>query len=182
MGRSSMQSPAHKRANCCGAGSNERYRFIRAPALCDRPVVSRRTARVRRAGRERLAARVRRRAGKARIFYDAWHEGLIIGYASNRKLQNIYATESDLIVPFFCQDYRNKKWCGVELRAIEQLLFDQEYDRVLPFRFDHVEIPGSFRTRHFSDRVRTSGGRRCPPDPPSIPRAPSGQAGRSRAP
>jgi hypothetical protein len=78
--------------------------------------------------------------GKARIFYDAWHEGSIIGYASNRKLQDIYATESDLIVPFFCQDYLNKQWCGVELRAIEQLLFDREFDRVLPFRFDHVEI------------------------------------------
>jgi len=93
--------------------------------------------------------------GKAQIFYDAWHEGLIIGYTSNRKLQNIYATESDLIVPFFCQDYLNKQWCGVELRAIEQLLFDREFDRVLPFRFDHVEIPGSFRTDIFpivSDR------------------------------
>jgi hypothetical protein len=87
--------------------------------------------------------------GKSRIFYDDWHEGSIIGYASNRKLQNIYETESDLIIPFYCQDYRKKKWCGVELRAIEQLLFDEEYDRVLPFRFDHVEIPGSFRTDIF---------------------------------
>jgi hypothetical protein len=93
--------------------------------------------------------------GRSRIFYDAWHESAIIGYASNRKLQSIYATESDLIVPFYCQDYLDKKWCGVELRAIEQLLIDQEYERVLPFRFDRVEIPGSFRTDIFpivSDR------------------------------
>src|SRR3954468_13924643 len=69
--------------------------------------------------------------GKAQIFYDGWHESLIIGYDSNRKLQNIYATYSDLIVPFFCQDYRKKKWCGVELRAIEELIFDQEFDRVM---------------------------------------------------
>ncbi|MEA2240059.1 MAG: hypothetical protein QOC81_4783 [Thermoanaerobaculia bacterium] len=87
--------------------------------------------------------------GKSLIFYDGWHESLIIGYASNRKLQNIYATESDLIVPFYCQDYVDKKWCGVELRAIEQLLIDQDYDRVLPFRFDRVEIPSSFRTDIF---------------------------------
>ncbi|HEV7571755.1 MAG TPA: hypothetical protein VGQ21_09675 [Thermoanaerobaculia bacterium] len=87
--------------------------------------------------------------GKAHIFYDAWHESLIIGYASNRKLQTIYATESDLIVPFYCQDYLNKKWCGVEVRAIEQLLMDQHYERVLPFRFDRVEIPSSFRTDIF---------------------------------
>ena len=89
--------------------------------------------------------------GKARIFYDDWHESEIIGYASNRKLQSIYATESDLIVPFYCQDYRKKKWCGVELRAIEELLFDEEFDRVLPFRFDHVKIPGSFKTDVFLD-------------------------------
>jgi hypothetical protein len=93
--------------------------------------------------------------GKARIFYDAWHEGSIIGIASNRKLQDIYATDSDLIVPFFCQDYRKKKWCGVELRAIEELLFEEEFDRLLPFRFDHVKIPGTFKQDIFpivSDR------------------------------
>jgi tetratricopeptide (TPR) repeat protein len=83
--------------------------------------------------------------GKARIFYDNWHESLIIGYASNRKLQDIY-TDSDLIVPFYCQDYRRKKWCGAELRVIEQLLLEEEFDRVLPFRFDQVEIPSTFKT------------------------------------
>src|SRR5882724_7988163 len=83
--------------------------------------------------------------GRSRIFYDAWHESSIIGIASNRKLQSIYATDSDLIVPFFCEDYRKKKWCGVELRAIEELLFEEEFDRLLPFRFDHVQIPGTFK-------------------------------------
>ncbi|MEA2414657.1 MAG: hypothetical protein QOI58_1314 [Thermoanaerobaculia bacterium] len=93
--------------------------------------------------------------GKSRIFYDDWHESKIIGYTSTRKLQGIYATESDLIVPFYCQDYLNKEWCGVELRAIEELLFDRQFDRVLPFRFDRVAIPGSFKTDIFpivSDR------------------------------
>jgi hypothetical protein len=88
---------------------------------------------------------------KSRIFYDNWHQSLIIGYASNRKLQNIYETESDLIIPFYCRDYRKKKWCGVELRVIEEVLFDEEYDRVLPFRFDDVKIPSSFRTDVFLD-------------------------------
>jgi TIR domain len=87
--------------------------------------------------------------GKSRIFYDAWHESKVIGYASNRKLQKIYEADSDLIVPFYCQDYLTKKWCGVELRAIEELLFIQEYERVLPFRFDMVDIPGSFKTDIF---------------------------------
>ncbi|HXH37633.1 MAG TPA: hypothetical protein VNN08_03320, partial [Thermoanaerobaculia bacterium] len=93
--------------------------------------------------------------GKSRIFYDDWHEGLIIGYASSRKLQGIYANDSDLIVPFFCEDYLKKNWCGVELRAIEQLVFDREFDRVMPFRFDAVEIPGGFKQDIFpvvSDR------------------------------
>lgn len=87
--------------------------------------------------------------GKARIFYDAWHESKVIGYNSNRKLQKVYSKDSDLIVPFYCKDYLEKKWCGVELRAIEELLFDQEYERVLPFRFDMVDIPGSFKTDVF---------------------------------
>ncbi len=87
--------------------------------------------------------------GKARIFYDSWHEGAIIGYASNRKLQKIYADDSDLIVPFYCQDYLNKKWCGVELRAIEALLYNQDFERILPFRFDMVDIPSSFKTDVF---------------------------------
>ena len=82
--------------------------------------------------------------GKARVFYDKWHEGKIIGYGSNRKLQQVYAHDSDLIVPFYCQDYLTKNWCGVELRAIEELLFNQQFERVLPFRFDMAEIPSSF--------------------------------------
>jgi hypothetical protein len=94
---------------------------------------------------EQVASALLPALGKARIFYDAWHEGLIIGIASNRKLQDIYATDSDLIVPFFCEDYRRKVWCGCEWRAIEELLHDQQFDRVLPFRFDHVKIPGSFK-------------------------------------
>lgn len=88
-------------------------------------------------------------AGKARVFYDAWHEGKVIGYGSNRKLQKIYAKDSDLIVPFYCENYLKKHWCGVELRAIEEILFNKEYDRVLPFRFDLVEIPSSFKTDLF---------------------------------
>ena len=87
--------------------------------------------------------------GKDRVFYDAWHESKVIGYGSNRKLQKIYAEDSDLIVPFYCQDYLKKNWCGVELRAIENLLFAQEYERVLPFRFDMVDIPSSFKTDVF---------------------------------
>jgi len=83
--------------------------------------------------------------GGERIFYDAWHESSIIGFASNRKLQDIYANDSDLIVPFFCEDYHRKEWCGVEWRAIEELLFDKQLDRVFPFRFDHVKIPGTFK-------------------------------------
>ena len=87
--------------------------------------------------------------GKSCIFYDAWHEEPIIGYNTARKLQQIYAHNADLVVPFYCQDYLNKQWCGVELRAIEALLYDQQFDRVLPFRFDLVDIPGSFKTDVF---------------------------------
>ena len=42
-----------------------------------------------------------------------------------------------------------KEWCGVELRAIEELLFNRQYDRALPFRFDMVDIPGTFKTDIF---------------------------------
>jgi hypothetical protein len=145
----------HKRANCCGLGpmsntdSSKRRRFAIALSF-----PGERREYVEQVANALLSA-FGGEQGKLRIFYDDWHESKIIGYASNRKLQDIYATDSDLIVPFYCQDYRKKKWCGVELRAIEQLLFDEDYDRVLPFRFDHVEIPGSFRTDIFpivSDR------------------------------
>ncbi|HBJ84862.1 MAG TPA: hypothetical protein DDZ88_13525 [Verrucomicrobiales bacterium] len=87
--------------------------------------------------------------GKARIFYDVWHESKVIGYNSNRKLQHIYAHDAELVVPFYCQDYLEKQWCGVELRAIESLLFEEQFERVLPFRFDMVDIPSSFKTDVF---------------------------------
>src|SRR5258706_168722 len=149
-GRSSRRvARGNKRANCRGLGpmsdtdSSKRRRFAIALSF-----PGERREYVEQVANALLPA-FGGEKGKSRIFYDDWHESKIIGYASNRKLQNIYATDSDLIVPFYCQDYRKKKWCGVELRAIEQLLFDEDYDRVLPLRFAHVDIPGSFRTDIF---------------------------------
>ncbi len=94
--------------------------------------------------------------GRSRIFLDEWHEEKVVGYGAARKLQHIYSDEAELIVPFYCKEYLQKEWCGVELRAIEELLWDRQYDRVLPFRFDMVAIPGSFKTDVFpivSDRA-----------------------------
>jgi hypothetical protein len=59
-------------------------------------------------------------------------------------LQKIYHDESDLVAVFLCKDYDHKEWCGLEWRAIRDLVKKRERSSVMPFRFDDTEIPGLF--------------------------------------
>jgi tetratricopeptide (TPR) repeat protein len=81
--------------------------------------------------------------GRDKVFYDTWHE-----HELNRKnldllLQKIYREQSLLVVPFFCKDYQQKKWCKVEWDAIRASIFARRQDDALmTFRFDATPIEG----------------------------------------
>jgi hypothetical protein len=78
------------------------------------------------------------------IFYDKWYEHELIRLNLDTYLQQIYRDNSELIVVFLCAEYEQKDWCGLEWRAIRDLIKKKRSSQIMLFRFDNTEIPGLF--------------------------------------
>ena len=78
------------------------------------------------------------------VFYDEWFKAELARPDLDTYLQNIYHNESELIVVFLCSDYDRKEWCGLEWRAIRDLIKKKRHEQIMPFRFDQTEINGLF--------------------------------------
>jgi hypothetical protein len=82
--------------------------------------------------------------GRDRVLYDKYHEAEFARINLDTHLQRLYHDESDLIAVFLCTDYERKQWCGLEWRAIRDVIKRRDESTVMPFRFDDTEIPGLF--------------------------------------
>lgn len=78
------------------------------------------------------------------IFYDEYFEAELAQPDLDIILQTIYHKNSDLVVVLICKEYDKKEWCGLEWRAIRDLLKQRKGSTIMPMRFDDVEIPGLF--------------------------------------
>src|SRR5690348_16634202 len=56
------------------------------------------------------------------VFYDRYYEAELARPDLDTYLQAIYHDQSELIVVFLCHEYEQKEWCGLEWRAIRDLL------------------------------------------------------------
>ncbi len=84
---------------------------------------------------------------KESILYDQFHRSEFARPNLDIHLQNLYKNESELIVVFICADYNRKKWCGIEWRAIRELLNSKEADdRILFVKCGDGEVDGVFST------------------------------------
>lgn len=75
------------------------------------------------------------------IFYDDDYAHEAAGQNMDTWLQTIYRDQSELVAVFLCDKYIEKKWCGVEWGAINELSH-KDRRRVLPIRFNDTPIPG----------------------------------------
>lgn len=57
-------------------------------------------------------------------------------------LQEIYRNKSQLIVVFLCAEYAQKQWCGLEWRAVRDIIKSKEDDRVMFVHFDDAPVDG----------------------------------------
>jgi hypothetical protein len=77
-----------------------------------------------------------------RIFYDNWYKAELARPNLDLYLQDIYRNQSDLLVVFLCAEYEKKQWCGLEWRAIRDLIKAKEDHRVMLLRLDDSPISG----------------------------------------
>ena len=82
------------------------------------------------------------RLGREQVFYDEWYTAELARPNLNKYLQDLYHQQAELIVPFLCADYERKEWCGLELRAILDLLKQRQDQAIMPLRFDDSSVDG----------------------------------------
>jgi tetratricopeptide (TPR) repeat protein len=91
------------------------------------------------------------RFGEARILYDKFHKAEFSNANLAFDLPRLYHESTDLIVAVFCPDYPNKEWCGLEWRAIFDLIKKGRTKDVMLTRFGRVEGEGLYSLAGYTD-------------------------------
>jgi hypothetical protein len=86
-----------------------------------------------------LAVKLRR----AHVLYDGFHEAEFARPNLDVYLQGLYHDESELNVVFLCKEYESKEWCGLEWRAIRDLMKHRR-EEIMLLRFDDASVSGVF--------------------------------------
>jgi hypothetical protein len=100
---------------------------------------------------ESVARELVKLVGHGRVFYDNFFKAQLARPNLDTLLQDIYRNRSKLIVAFLCAAYSEKEWCGIELRAIRDLIKARKDTMVMYVRTDQGEVPGVFSTDGFID-------------------------------
>jgi hypothetical protein len=99
---------------------------------------------------------LRQVVGSDSIFYDYDYQAQLARPNLDTLLQDIYRNRSQLIVVFLCAEYAQKQWCGLEWRAIRDIIKAKEDARVMFIRFDDAPVDGVLSIDGYVD-ARTFG-------------------------
>lgn len=100
---------------------------------------------------ELVARHLKRQIGPNSYFYDNNYKAQLARPSLDVLLQEIYRDRSKLIVVFIGEKYQSKKWCGVEFKAIRDVLFNNQTDKVMYIRMDDGKVDGVFNTDGYID-------------------------------
>ncbi len=105
---------------------------------------------------EQVARELEARIGPNAYFYDNNYVSQLARPSLDTLLQDIYRNRSKLIVVFLSTDYKRKDWCGVEFRAIREIIMARDNQRIMFVRVDDGAVDGVFRTDGYVDARRFS--------------------------
>lgn len=91
-----------------------------------------------------VADHLKSELGSNSVFYDNDYVAELARPNLDLLLQRIYHDNSDLIAVFLCGDYVAKEWCGLEWRAIRDIIKQRRDATVMLLRLDQAEVPGLF--------------------------------------
>jgi hypothetical protein len=102
---------------------------------------------------EEVATALKRRLQRGLVFYDKDFTAELARLDLDTLLQKIYRKNSDLVVVFLSEEYERKKWCGLEWRAIKEIIMDRKNrpHTIMLMRFDNTPIEGIFDYDGFID-------------------------------
>lgn len=98
-----------------------------------------------------IAAKLERGIGPNSYFYDNNYKAQLARPSLDTVLQDIYRNRSRLIVVFLCEQYQEKEWCGIEFRAIKEIIKEREHEKVMFIKMDEGKVDGVFSTDGYID-------------------------------
>jgi hypothetical protein len=98
-----------------------------------------------------IAAHLKRQLGRNAVFYDNDYKAQLARPNLGILLQDIYLKQSDLVVSFLCENYARKRWPGLEMRSVQELLSERKADAIMYVRFDDAEVKGVSKLDGFVD-------------------------------
>lgn len=98
-----------------------------------------------------VAAHLERLLGPHTYFYDNNYVSQLARPSLDVFLQGIYRHRAKLIVVFLSSDYQRKDWCGIEFRAIRDIIAERRNDRIMFVRTDDGMVDGVFKTDGYVD-------------------------------
>jgi hypothetical protein len=99
---------------------------------------------------EQIIQELERRLGPNSYFYDRNYVSQLAQPSLDTLLQGIY-TRAKLDVVFLSTDFQKKDWCGVEFRAIRDIILARENSRIMFIRTDEGSVDGVFKTDGYVD-------------------------------
>jgi TIR domain len=99
----------------------------------------------------KVANELKKRLPRGSVFYDRDFTAQLARPNLDTLLQRVYSNNSDLVVVFLSSEYETKEWCGLEWRAIREIIKNKSDDSLMLMRFDSAAIPGSFSLDGYID-------------------------------
>lgn len=99
---------------------------------------------------------LRKHLGPDAVFYDHDYQAQLSRPNLDVLLQDIYRNRSSLVVVFLCAEYAEKQWCGLEWRAVRDMIKFKKNDQVMFVRFDDAPVDGVFSIDGYIDARRFS--------------------------
>lgn len=103
---------------------------------------------------EEVARHLEGLLGPHSYFYDFNYQSQLARPGLDTFIQGIYRHRSRLIVVFLSADYQRKNWCGIEFRAIREIIAEREHDKIMFVRTDDGSVEGVFATDGYIDARR----------------------------
>ncbi|WP_454717141.1 toll/interleukin-1 receptor domain-containing protein [Caulobacter segnis] len=100
---------------------------------------------------EAVAGGLEARIGPNSYFYDNNYVSQLARPSLDVLLQDIYRNRAKLVVVFLSSDYQNKNWCGIEFRAIRDIIAERDHKRIMFIRTDDGAVDGVFATDGYVD-------------------------------
>lgn len=100
---------------------------------------------------EQISIRLASSLGTNRVFYDKDYQAQLARPDLDTLLQRIYHDQSDLIVIFLSKDYATSEWCGLEWRAVRDIIKRKRADQIMFVRFDDAPVEGALSIDGYID-------------------------------